>query len=64
MRRKFAMIAAFLVAMTGALATKASKTLQYYSASNCTTPITTCDVGTRVACGVLQTNCDNVIFKK
>ena len=63
MRRKFAMIAAFVVAMTGALVTKASKTTSYFSISDCTTPVT-CDVGTKTPCGVVQSACNTVIYKK
>ena len=54
MKRKFAMIAAFVVAISGAIATKASPTTSYKTV-NCTHSAT---------CGVAGINCGYEASKK
>jgi hypothetical protein len=61
MRRKFAIIAAFVVAITGAIATKASPKGTFLTITNCHDNVT-CDNSGTQSCGV-QTNCTTPVKK-
>ncbi len=63
MKRKLAMAAAFIVAITGAIATKAAPQTSYLTLTNCA-PNQVCSNSGTIDCGYHVGDCKGTVVKK